>query len=114
MYMGCAAGNKEECAVLIFAHNSREARNFAWKELYYMINCELIETRVNRLWKDAPHLLAVANQKKYDNDKAHVIDNPGSCEGCGYWGEDIIIVDEFTQICTMCEEEAEEERRYNY
>lgn len=106
MYMGYPVEEMEDIAILIFAHNSREAKNLAFKELYYMVDCEFIETRVHRLWKNAPHLLVAANEKKYNNNEAHVIDNPPSCEGCEYWGEDTI-VNEGMHICVPCAEDAE-------
>ena len=91
MYMGCAKDGMQDAAVLIFAHTSKEARYLAFKELYYMVDCEFIETRVLRLWENRPHLLASADKKKYDNDEAHAIDDPGGCSDCCLWGEDYII-----------------------
>ena len=100
MYMGYARDAMSDCAILIFAHTSREARWLAFKELQYMIDCEFIETRVRRLWENRPHLLASADKKKYDNNEAHAIDNPGGCSNCCLWGEDYII--EENGQCVFC------------
>ena len=100
MYMGYAKDGMEDGAVLIFAHTSKEARYLAYKELQYMVDCEFIEARVFRLWGNPQHLLASADKKKYENDKAHVIDDPGGCSNCCLWGEDYII--EENGQCIFC------------
>ena len=104
MYIGYPTEGMQGCAVLIFAHNFREARNLAYKTLNTLIDCEFIETRVNRLWGNVPHLLNAADKNLYENDIAHVIDNPPSCESCEVWGEDIV-VEEGMDLCGTCYED---------
>ena len=100
MYMGYAKDEMSDCAVLIFAHTSKEARYLAFKELQYMVDCEFTGARVHRLWENRPHLLESANKKKYDNDEPHAIDDPGGCNNCCFWGEDYII--EENGKCVFC------------
>lgn len=97
MYVGYPSEEMERIAVLIFAHDSKEAFKLAYKSL----DCEFIYTRVNRLWKNAPHLLAAADKEKYSNDVAHVIDNPPSCENCEVWAE-YVIVEQGEDLCADC------------
>jgi len=102
MYMAYPEGGMSECAILIFAHTSREARNLSFGDLSNMADCEFIDVRAERIWDNPPHLLAASDQKKYKNSEPHVIDNPPGCSDCCMWGEDFII--EENGKCSMCNE----------
>ena len=85
IYIGFAV-DPGECAVLVFAHNRREAIKLTWPVLQgWGVSDNYIDTRVwmlvgkEFLRKQAkPDLLA--------QDIAHVIDSPEACVRCELWG----------------------------
>lgn len=99
-YMGYDAGNGSwEGAVLIFAHNAREAKRVGGPEVRLLFGSEFIDVRV-RLIKDADHLFPEADQEKLSQGIAHVIDSPRSCVRCEYWGYPI----GEDGVCELCRE----------
>ncbi len=87
----------EEGAVLVFAHNSREARKFTFD--HRLVVEEWLDTAVKWL-RDNPLLFEYADKEKLARGEPHVIDSPPSCIICYQWGNPI---DE-TGICSQCKE----------
>jgi len=86
----CLAGSCEG-AVLIFAHNSREAKKVGWNTptfLQTICDDEYINMRVRYL-KSSGFLFKEANQEKLANDEPHVIESPTCCNGCEMWGYEL-------------------------
>lgn len=87
-YMGFSrAGGSVEGAVLIFAHNAREAKKVGWGSLVYDIcDGEYTDFAV-RLIRDGEYLFSDADPEKLKADQAHVIESPKSvCSNCELWG----------------------------
>lgn len=75
-----------EPAVLVFAHNVREAVNLSRPILD---EWEMLESYIDAaayLLKDVDWIFAYANQDKLKSDIAHVIESPPICKSCELWG----------------------------
>jgi len=75
----------QEGAVLVFAHNGKEAKPLAWREAKWEITDEYIDLGV-RLIKNGGFLFKEADEAKLAADVAHVISDPTSCKDCELWG----------------------------
>ena len=95
-------GCPEEGAVLVFAHNAKEARTFAWPVLSGWGVEEYIHVRANLL-RGRDFLYEQADQVKLKADIPHVVDDPRVCDGCHVWGMEL---DERGR-CEDCAEEQE-------
>ena len=104
-YMGYSReAGSQEGAILIFAHNAKEARQIGFPFMTDLFDSDWIDAAVRWL-KDSPHIFAEANQVKIEADEPHVIDSPKSCNRCELWGKPM---DE-RGICEDCREVEEEE-----
>ena len=105
-YMGYSnlAGSAEG-AILIFAHNIKEAKRIGWRgmpgdicdvftdmRVEYLPNCEYLFNQVAQ-W----------SKEKISKDEAHVVDNPSCCNGCNLWGYEL----NEKGYCESCAEDAE-------
>ena len=84
------AGGACEGAVLIFAHNIKEAKKIGFYAMSGMITDEYIDTAVNLIreefiYEQAPEW----SKKKLADGIPHVVDNPLSCKGCNLWGYEL-------------------------
>jgi len=87
-YMGFVAGAREEGALLVFAHDAREARRLAWPTLHgWFQDVSYIETRVRRL--HGTHILGEADPQALRAGRPHVVESPTSCDRCMLWGQPI-------------------------
>jgi len=98
-----------EGAILIFAHNTKEAKKLGFPYLKDFFSAEFTDVGVNRLW-DAPFVYMDADKKLVDAGIAHVIDNPTSCTLCGYFGHEEINIE--TGICVTCENQSLDNHAY--
>jgi len=88
-----------EAAVLVFANTAREAKKLAWDSVVCdFCDNDWTDLRVNQL-KGRPWLF-----KEMRKDIPHVVDNPRSCDSCGFWGNSEIGED---GLCEDCREEQE-------
>ena len=86
-----------EAAVLVFANTAREAKKLAWGSIVCdFCDNDWTDLRVNQL-KDMSWLF-----KEMRRNIPHVIDNPRSCDSCGFWGNSEIGDD---GLCEGCREE---------
>lgn len=76
---------REEGAVLIFAHNAKEAKRLAVPVIQSFFDSDYIAVRACRLW-NRDHLFAEADQAKLAEGIAHVIEDPKCCVACECWG----------------------------
>lgn len=105
IYMGYAAPGLEYGAFLIFAHNGKEAKKYAYYQLReWFDEVEWIDARADRLW-NSDFLYKQANQGMLNADIAHVIDDPECCKGCELWGFEL---DE-NGLCKGCREKKAQE-----
>ena len=105
-YMGYDnLGGPAEGAILIFAHNTKEAKRVGWQActfLHDICDCEYINMRVSYM-KDSGYLLEDAKQDKLANNEPHVIESPTCCNGCEIWGYEL----NESGYCETCEEDIE-------
>lgn len=112
-YMGYSrAGGASEGAMLIFAHNLKEAKCIGWPHLSEWTDGEYIDMAM-QLIKDGDYLFEQMPQwskEKLSKGIPHVVDSPPSCKVCGIWG-----VGRFNEqgICSDCEEEIEDDKRFD-
>ena len=103
-YMGYDnMGGASEGAVLIFAHNAREAKRIGWDAPTFLRDIcsgEYINLRVSWM-KDSPHIYKEAKQDKLKEGIPHVIECPTTCTGCELWGYDL----NEDGYCETCEED---------
>jgi hypothetical protein len=96
-YMGFSRSlGAEEGAVLVFAHDAREARELTYEN--GLVVDEWIDTAVK--WLRDPVIFEYADKDKLTRDEPHVIDKPPSCKACFRWGNPI----NEAGICSQCEE----------
>lgn len=101
LYMGYSHDLWAEYAVLVFAHNTKEAKKVAFGTLLSLDSgLEYINVRVRRIYSDAPHLWDAGDPKKIFDGTAHAIDNPQSCANCEMWGSGIVIQE--NGWCSQC------------
>lgn len=109
-YMGysVSAGSLEG-AVLVFAHNIKEAKRLAWPILSSWYCDDFVDMGVHFI-KDGSYLFDQVqgwSKEKIKTNTSHVVDCPPTCKSCGYWG-----VGEFNKngICSDCEEYEDDEQ----
>ena len=78
-----------EGAVLVFAHNIKEAKKIGWYSMRdNIIYCgRYIDMAVNLMKGD--HLYKDADQAKLNHDIPHVVDSPTICKRCNLWGDEL-------------------------
>lgn len=96
-YMGFA-GDPGEGAVLVFAHNAREARPLAYMGVNSLMAVDYVDVRVRRIRTHVDYVRTLGVQSKLEAGLPHVIDDPSSCR-CGRWGSPI---DPVTDTCESC------------
>jgi predicted Zn-ribbon and HTH transcriptional regulator len=85
-YMGFSRSiGSQEGAVLVFAHNAKEARKLTYDD--GLVVDEWIDTAVK--WIRESHLFDCADKAKLARDEPHLIDDPPSCRACYQWGHPI-------------------------
>lgn len=89
----------EEEAVLIFAHNLKEAKKLAVPVIQAFFDSDYIAVRVCRLW-NRDHLFAEADQKKLAQGIPHVIDSLKCCVECECWGYPL----DKNGVCEPCQD----------
>ena len=94
--LGCS-----EYAVLVFAHNAKEARVLAWRGTIDLTD-EWTDLAIRRLW-NRPWLYQDIDGVKAD--VPHVVDSPTGCKICEQWGNEL-----FDGICEQCLDEIEENK----
>lgn len=99
-YMAWAGGNPEDGAVLVFAHDSRQAKRLGFDALRgWSVDMQYIETRV-RLQRDhGEWMQRLANPEALAAGRAHVVDDPACCTCCETWGTPLLP----EGICTRCD-----------
>jgi len=103
IYMGYdSAEGSAEGAVLIFAHDSKEARKIGWPVMRGLFDTSWMQMAVRVLRKNTVMLSKNANQTKLAAGEAHVIVDMDVCPQCGLFGEEG--VDE-NGICGYCEDQ---------
>lgn len=102
-YMGYSRHEgSEEGAMLVLAHNGREAKRLAWSILSdWWAGIEYTDMAVRLLRDD--HVLALADQKKLAAGEPHVIDAPVVCDSCELWGDGL---EADGRTCTRCGQDA--------
>lgn len=98
------AGSSEG-AILVFAHNHREAKKIAWAApsfLHEITDGEYINLRVGHQRK-SEYLFKEANQEKLITNIPHIIECPTCCKGCEYWGFEL----NEQGYCETCAEDIE-------
>jgi hypothetical protein len=81
-------GGSVEGAILIFAHNIKEAKRIAWPVLSQIITDEYTDMAVTYL-KDSGYLfdqMPKWSKAKLESNTPHVVDNPPICIDCEMWG----------------------------
>ena len=78
-------GGSLEGAVLVFAHNIKEAKPLAWREAKWEITEDYTDLGI-RLIKNGAFLFKEADEAKLAADVAHVISDPTPCKDCELWG----------------------------
>jgi hypothetical protein len=89
----------EEAAVLIFAHNSKEARKLGWEEMKQLHGTAWTDMAVLVLRRNTVALSQNADPVKLAAGEAHVIVHMDVCPKCYLFGEDGI--DE-NDLCGYC------------
>ncbi len=96
-------GCPENGAVLVFAHDVKEAKKVGWPAVTsWRPDAEYIDLRVVLL-KDKPFLFDNANPELLKAGKAHANDNPKACSNCEMWGNKL----NEHGICDSCTDEEE-------
>lgn len=96
-------GGAAEGAILIFAHNLKEAKRTGYPNLRGWGVDEYTDMRVEWL-RDSQYLFDQVPQwskEKLTRDEAHVIETPPTCKSCHLWGYEL---DE-NGLCECCAEE---------
>jgi hypothetical protein len=92
-------------AVLVFAHNIREAKRLGHPFVAEWTSGSWIDTRVNII-KNAQFLFNTeANKDKLLSDTPHVVDSPNACESCQLWGNEL----NANGLCEDCQDEEDVE-----
>ena len=91
-YMGYSReGGSREGAVLIFAHNIKEAKRIGFKVLSSWITDEYTDMAVTLIKKGDFLFEQVSDWSKDKLAKGipHVLDSPPSCKVCELWGSEL-------------------------
>ena len=107
-YMGFILDEPHEGAILIFAHNIREAKRIGWSEPSFIqdMTDTYLDFRV-RFMKDSQHLFKDGNQEQLKDNIPHINESPTICKGCELWGEEHN-KEGFCQSCWEFDHEEEE------
>ena len=91
-YMGYGRiGGSCEGAILIFAHNIKEAKRLGWRVISEWITDEYTDMAV-KLLKNGGILFEQAPEWSKEKLRAglpHIVDDPLSCKECGLWGDEL-------------------------
>jgi hypothetical protein len=87
-YMGYNRHVPEGAAVLVVAHDGREAKKLAWEAASTLFFDEYIDLAVRRIW-DEDGVRPLVDQEKLAAGVPHAIDNPAFCVECSMWGAGI-------------------------
>lgn len=101
-YMGYA-GDPHDGAILIFAHNAKQAKRLAYPEMSNLFDCMFCDARVKWL-KGEDYLFENADKEKLAAGIAHIVDNPISCKSCEMWGSGELDAD---GVCASCRDTEE-------
>lgn len=104
-YMGYSnmAGSAEG-AILIFAHDIKEAKAIGWRGMPGDICDVFTDMRIEWLGKDCEYLSNQVPQWSKDKlakGEAHVLDDPPTCKKCNLWGYEL----NENGLCEQCEED---------
>ena len=106
-YMGYSReGGSREGAVLIFAHNVKEAKRIGFGVLSPWITDEYTDMAVT-LIKDGAFWFEQVPQWSKDKivkDEPHVLDSPPSCKVCELWGSEL----NESGLCEDCQDYEDE------
>jgi hypothetical protein len=89
LYMGYSRETgSNEAAVLIFAHDSKEARKVGWSEMKFLHDTPWMDMDVRWLRKNLEALSKNADPKKLAAGEAHCVVDVAVCPVCELWGEE--------------------------
>ena len=97
-YMGWS-GDASEGAVLVFAHHRQQAKALAHGVMRAWGDIDYTDVRVRRMRDHEPWLQRLANPEALAAGRAHVVDDPASCDRCETWGIPLLE----TGICVACD-----------
>jgi len=99
-YMGYDSElGSEQAAVLIFAHDSKEARKVGWDDMKLLQGTPWTQMYVRALRKNTVALFENANPEKLASGTPHTITDMAVCPKCNLFGE--YGVDEYG-LCGYC------------
>ena len=98
-------GDPTFCAVLVFAHNFREAKKIGCRAVCSLTGCEFFDVRGFWIRNDGWLKANAANREKLAAGESHVIYSPPPCKCCDMWHDEL---DAFG-YCEACAEDREEE-----
>ena len=83
-----SADEPSEGAILVFAHNIKEAKKTAWQSYSFLHEaCDNEYINMRGSWmKDCDYMFEQADQEKLKNGEPHIIETPIGCKGCEMWG----------------------------
>lgn len=89
IYMGFNSKlSSNECAILIFAKTSKEARKIGWVVMKSLHKTPWPDMAVRRLNKNLEYLYGDADQDKLIEDIPHVVVDMRVCPSCELFGEE--------------------------
>jgi hypothetical protein len=79
--------DSEEGAILVFAHNAKEAKLLAWHNgtIREIIDGEYLQLRVSWMKHD-DFMFKEADQEKLNTNIPHIVESPTTCNNCDLWG----------------------------
>jgi hypothetical protein len=86
-----SGGEPQDGAILVFAHNIKEAKKVAWSSNSFLsdvCDSEYINLRVVYL-KESPHLFTEGDKEKLLDGTPHIIETPATCKDCNLWGYEL-------------------------
>ncbi len=105
-----ALGARDGGAVLVLAHNAREAKAVVWGEcsvIHDITGDDYTDLRV--LWmRQSEYLYDDANKEKLLNNIPHAVDDATYCKECECWGRSRIGEDKLCDFCRRGEYDHEE------
>jgi len=97
-------GGSEDCAVLVYARNAKEARTLGYATLYgYCSDCLWVDCTTRWLRSGAPYY-----RDPYET-VAHVVE-PDVCDHCEYWFESGLDKDGLCESCAEFSVSSEPEK----
>jgi len=91
----------EECAFLVFAESSKEAKELAWNKMPYDVTDEYTDLAI-RLIKNSPWIF-----EEMKSEEPHIIASPKTCKRCELWGYEL----NEEGYCGQCECDIEDEEK---